>query len=400
MNRFDPGGKLTATTAGWTTRCFITAPARGYGQGLPCESCAMGIMAKVPRSGYVKTRLVPPLTHEQATLLSQCFLRDVAASIARAADAHPGRIHGLAVYLPQGEERAFDGLLPQGFRLLLQRGEDLGERLFHASEDLLSAGFHSVCLVNAARPTARAHRPAPCSRRCSRSSTRSPSNERRAASVPGRPGPRTARAGARRPAFPAERCLPLVHRHGARARCRLLRRGLLGHLAAAFAALAGPALRGPAAAAAAPLAAPPFDGRLPICLGREGPGGGNQSLSIRPGRARAEGPARRAHLSPDQPARIRGDDLSARSPALLSCHDPPLRVRDVDEVLDPGLRGARDLDAPAPLAASRAGRRRGAALRLAPAGDLGIRRQRARRRRGHRLRPRGAPRAGARQERL
>ncbi len=113
----------------------------------------MGIMAKVPRSGYVKTRLVPPLTHEQATLLSQCFLRDVAASIARAADAHPGRIHGLAVYLPQGEERAFDGLLPQGFRLLLQRGEDLGERLFHASEDLLSAGFHSVCLVNADSPT-------------------------------------------------------------------------------------------------------------------------------------------------------------------------------------------------------------------------------------------------------
>jgi hypothetical protein len=57
------------------------------------------------------------------------------------------------VYLPQGGERVFDGLLPQGFRLLLQRGEDLGERLFHATEDLLSAGFYSVCLVNADSPT-------------------------------------------------------------------------------------------------------------------------------------------------------------------------------------------------------------------------------------------------------
>jgi uncharacterized protein len=116
-------------------------------------SCAMGIMAKVPRSGEVKTRLVPPLTHQQASLLSECFLRDVAASIARTVDAHPGRVQGLAVYLPQGGEQVFDRLLPQGFRLLLQRGEDLGERLFHATEDLLSAGFDSVCLVNADSPT-------------------------------------------------------------------------------------------------------------------------------------------------------------------------------------------------------------------------------------------------------
>jgi uncharacterized protein len=116
-------------------------------------SCAMGIMAKAPRSGQVKTRLVPPLTHDQASLLSQCFVRDVAASIARAAQTHPGRVHGLAVYLPRGEEQAFAGLLPEGFRLLPQRGSDLGERLFHATQDLLSAGFHSVCLVNADSPT-------------------------------------------------------------------------------------------------------------------------------------------------------------------------------------------------------------------------------------------------------
>jgi rSAM/selenodomain-associated transferase 1 len=113
----------------------------------------MGIMVKVPRSGHVKTRLVPPLTHDQASQLSRCFLRDVAAAIARAAEAQQGLVHGLAVYLPQGEERSVVALLPRGFQLLLQRGEDLGERLFHATEDLLSAGFHSVCLINSDSPT-------------------------------------------------------------------------------------------------------------------------------------------------------------------------------------------------------------------------------------------------------
>ncbi len=113
----------------------------------------MGIMAKVPRSGRVKTRLVPPLTHEQASALSECFLRDVAASVAAAAEADHARIQGVAVYLAEGEEQDFRDGLPPDFLYLAQRGAHLGERLFHAVVDLLAAGFHSVCLVNADSPT-------------------------------------------------------------------------------------------------------------------------------------------------------------------------------------------------------------------------------------------------------
>jgi rSAM/selenodomain-associated transferase 1 len=113
----------------------------------------MGIMAKVPRSGQVKTRLVPPLTHEQASVLSQCFLRDVAAAVVRAAEARRGHVQGHAVYSPEGEEESARRIFPDGFGLVLQRGQDLGERLFHAIEDLLSAGFASVCLINGDSPT-------------------------------------------------------------------------------------------------------------------------------------------------------------------------------------------------------------------------------------------------------
>jgi rSAM/selenodomain-associated transferase 1 len=116
-------------------------------------SCAIGIMAKVPRSGRVKTRLVPPLTHDQACELSGSFLRDVAAAIAAAAAAGSPRIRGVAAYLPIGDEAGFEGLLPDDFLLLPQRGANLGERLFHATADLLAAGFAGVCLVNSDSPT-------------------------------------------------------------------------------------------------------------------------------------------------------------------------------------------------------------------------------------------------------
>jgi rSAM/selenodomain-associated transferase 1 len=110
-------------------------------------------MAKVPRSGRVKTRLVPPLTHDQASALSACFLRDVAASVSAAAATEDTRIQGVAVYLADGQEPVFGDVLPHDFSLLKQRGKHLGERLLHAVVDLLAAGFHSVCLVNADSPT-------------------------------------------------------------------------------------------------------------------------------------------------------------------------------------------------------------------------------------------------------
>ena len=112
----------------------------------------MGIMAKVPRMGEVKTRLVPSLSPEQASRLSQCFIQDVGTAIAAAARAWP-ELYGLAVYTPEGAEKDLAALLPEGFGLVLQRGGDLGERLRHAAEDLFEAGFHSVCLVNSDSPT-------------------------------------------------------------------------------------------------------------------------------------------------------------------------------------------------------------------------------------------------------
>lgn len=113
--------------------------------------CALGIMTKVPEAGKVKTRLTPPLTQDEAATLNVCFLRDLSWSIVAGIESSPAK--GVAIYTPVGKESAYNEILPEGFVLIAQRGEDFGERLRNAVGDLLEVGFESVCLINSDSPT-------------------------------------------------------------------------------------------------------------------------------------------------------------------------------------------------------------------------------------------------------
>jgi|SRR5436190_21703635 len=113
--------------------------------------CALAIMTKAPRAGRVKTRLVPPLTPEEAAELNKCFLRDTAAAISNVTGND--NACGIAVYTPAGAESEYANILPADFSLLPQRGDGFGERLYFASEDLFKCGFESVCLIDSDSPT-------------------------------------------------------------------------------------------------------------------------------------------------------------------------------------------------------------------------------------------------------
>src|SRR5207244_836760 len=112
--------------------------------------CALAVMTKAPRAGYVKTRLVPPLTPEEAAQLNICFLRDTASAITNACG---NNARGVGVYTPVGSESAYIDILPTQFELLPQRGDGFGERLIFAMEDLFQCGFASVCLIDSDSPT-------------------------------------------------------------------------------------------------------------------------------------------------------------------------------------------------------------------------------------------------------
>src|SRR5262245_61764884 len=145
--------------------------------------CALAVMTKAPQAGRVKTRLVPLLTLEEAAELNKCFLRDTAAAISNTCRRRPvgdankmqfdhGRAShptsprfgaagteaatpacGVAVYTPVGAESDYSDILPADFSLLPQRGDEFGERLYFAVEDLFNCGFESVCLIDSDSPT-------------------------------------------------------------------------------------------------------------------------------------------------------------------------------------------------------------------------------------------------------
>jgi rSAM/selenodomain-associated transferase 1 len=145
--------------------------------GIAGNVCALAVMTKAPRAGDVKTRLVPPLTQDEAAQANSAFLRDIADAIhdvvgcsgrpvsdmtpvcqtsqrrASHREATTAIALGVGVYTPPGAEAAYENILPEEFFLIPQRGDHFGDRLIFAAEDLFKVGFASVCLINSDSPT-------------------------------------------------------------------------------------------------------------------------------------------------------------------------------------------------------------------------------------------------------
>jgi hypothetical protein len=116
-------------------------------------------MAKAPRPGLVKTRLVPPLTPDAASAVSEAFLRDITENVFLA--ARRCLIHAYVAYAPAGLEALFEGKLASGTRLVLADGANIsapsidgfGRSLWHAVQSLFARDHDAVCLLNSDSPT-------------------------------------------------------------------------------------------------------------------------------------------------------------------------------------------------------------------------------------------------------
>jgi len=114
-------------------------------------------MAKASAPGRAKTRLVPPLTFEQAADLNTAFLRDVAANLILAAEqARGGRnfsIVGYAAYGPPGSADFFSRILPTAIELVEAWLPNFGDCLFHTISEILGRGHQSAVVLNSDSPT-------------------------------------------------------------------------------------------------------------------------------------------------------------------------------------------------------------------------------------------------------
>jgi hypothetical protein len=117
-------------------------------------------MAKASAPGRAKTRLVPPLTYDQAADLNTAFLQDVADNLVLANLVAAGRganaraaIVGYAAYGPPGSGDFFRRILPQSIGLIEAWLPNFGDCLFHTVREILARGHDSAVVLNADSPT-------------------------------------------------------------------------------------------------------------------------------------------------------------------------------------------------------------------------------------------------------
>src|SRR5215471_14060783 len=112
-------------------------------------SCGIAVMAKASLPGKTKTRLVPPLTREEAAAFNTAFLKDVAANMSAAGRETP--INAYMAYGPPGTDDFFKTHLPS-VGLIEAWHKDFGDCLFAAIEGLLARGHAGAVVLNSDSP--------------------------------------------------------------------------------------------------------------------------------------------------------------------------------------------------------------------------------------------------------
>jgi len=114
-------------------------------------TCGIAVMAKASIAGRTKTRLVPPLTYEEAAQCNTAFLRDIADNIlAASAEAS---IAGYIAYGPAHARPFFQENLPREIALIEACYPTLGECLDYTIAQLLECGHRLAVVLNSDSPT-------------------------------------------------------------------------------------------------------------------------------------------------------------------------------------------------------------------------------------------------------
>lgn len=114
-------------------------------------TCGVAIMAKASEPGRTKTRLVPPLTYDEASALNTVFIQDVASNIIAASQSRS--IAGYVAFGPPGSESFFNAILPSEIGLFESWHQNFGDCLFSAIEQLISRGHLAAMVLNSDGPS-------------------------------------------------------------------------------------------------------------------------------------------------------------------------------------------------------------------------------------------------------
>ena len=114
-------------------------------------TCGIAVMAKASIPGRTKTRLVPPLTFEEAAQCNTAFLRDVADNILTASAR--ASIAGYMAYGPAHSRPFFEANLHCEVALIEACYPNFGDCLACAIARLLERGHRAAVVLNSDSPT-------------------------------------------------------------------------------------------------------------------------------------------------------------------------------------------------------------------------------------------------------
>lgn len=114
---------------------------------MPTRANALAVMTKAPIPGSVKTRMVPPLTHEQAAELCRALLFDQLEHLSALAD-----VDLFVAFTPAEAVTLIESLVPPGFQYFPQRGADLGARMNAVFYELRRRGHRNLVVMGSDLP--------------------------------------------------------------------------------------------------------------------------------------------------------------------------------------------------------------------------------------------------------
>ena len=120
-------------------------------ESAPIPGCGIAVMAKASTPGCTKTRLVPPLTLDEAAQFNTAFLRDVADNILAASAQAP--IAGYMAFGPPASKPFFQETLPREIGLIDAWYPNFGDCLLSSIVQLLERGHGSAVVLNSDSPT-------------------------------------------------------------------------------------------------------------------------------------------------------------------------------------------------------------------------------------------------------
>lgn len=104
---------------------------------------------KYPESGKVKTRLGIELGYDNAARLYRAFINDMLRNLKKA------KQEIIICADPDSELKLYQEMLGDDLKIIFQRGNDIGERMFHAFKDVFANGIEHAVLIGSDIPTLR-----------------------------------------------------------------------------------------------------------------------------------------------------------------------------------------------------------------------------------------------------